>query len=592
LDTQASEPGEEVVIDDEERYRNGLVPLSIGVTGHRDLVPDELPAIRGRVTRFLLDLQEQFPDRPLRVLSPLAEGADQLVAEVALELGLTLMVPMPMKRELYSIDFKTDEQRARFAKLYKQASEVFELPAIDKATDEALSKHGPARDKQYAQLGVFLCAHSHILLALWDGKASEQLGGTAQVVHFHHYDVMAGYSPEVVNQQILADDDSDLVFQIVVSRNRQDGRPRSDLKPLSAFYLTTDTTNPITADLPDLYRRIFARTSEFNRDVKEHAEDILNGSYPLIDDKSELRLPRSVHRINRFFCAADYLAIVYQKRLVRALKWSHSFVYLMGSMFLLYSDVATRRLYMALFAIFLVGALGANRVAAKGKWHSKYLEYRALAEGLRVQFYWAAAGVTSGSVTKYAHDNFLQKQDIELGWIRNVMRVAGIGCDVVPFRNRESLKYVLDEWIGDETRGQLRYYKTKATQYIATSRRLAFLGRSIGFCVAIFVVIAVFTPSDGLRSTLFVVIGMLLLTISVREAYAYRIAEKEVIKQYEFMYRIFSNAKLRIDAAKSNGERRRVLRILGESALDEHAEWILLHRERPLDQDNLWRMEA
>ena len=106
------------------------MPLSIGVTGHRDLVPDELPAIRGRVTRFLLDLQEQFPDRPLRVLSPLAEGADQLVAEVALELGLTLMVPMPMKRELYSIDFKTDEQRARFAKLYKQASEVFELPAV------------------------------------------------------------------------------------------------------------------------------------------------------------------------------------------------------------------------------------------------------------------------------------------------------------------------------------------------------------------------------------------------------------------------------------------------------------------------------
>ena len=49
-----------------------------------------------------------------------------------------------------------------------------------------------------------------------------------------------------------------------------------------------------------------------------------------------------------------------------------------------------------------------------------------------MQFYWAAAGVTSGTVRKFAHDNFLQMQDPELGWIRNVMRVAGIGCDDRP----------------------------------------------------------------------------------------------------------------------------------------------------------------
>jgi hypothetical protein len=32
--------------------------------------------------------------------------------------------------------------------------------------------------------------------------------------------------------------------------------------------------------------------------------------------------------------------------------------------------------------------------------------------------------------------------------------------------------------------------------------------------------------------------------------------------------------------------------VLGESALDEHAEWILLHRGRPLDRGKLWRMES
>ena len=80
----------------------------------------------------------------------------------------------------------------------------------------------------------------------------------------------------------------------------------------------------------------------------------------------------------------------------------------------------------------MLAAVGINALAVRGAWHRKYLDYRTLAEGLRVQFYWAAAGVTSGNVTKFAHDNFLQMQDTELGWIRNVMRVAGTECDIAP----------------------------------------------------------------------------------------------------------------------------------------------------------------
>jgi hypothetical protein len=35
------------------------------------------------VREFLVDLQAQHPDLPLAVMSPLAEGADRLVAEEA-----------------------------------------------------------------------------------------------------------------------------------------------------------------------------------------------------------------------------------------------------------------------------------------------------------------------------------------------------------------------------------------------------------------------------------------------------------------------------------------------------------------------------
>ena len=72
--------------------------------------------------------------------------------------------------------------------------DVFELPLTSGNTVE-IAGPGPNRALQYAQAGVFICAHCHVLLALWDGKFTDQLGGTSQVVRFHHDDVMPGFTP-------------------------------------------------------------------------------------------------------------------------------------------------------------------------------------------------------------------------------------------------------------------------------------------------------------------------------------------------------------------------------------------------------------
>ena len=84
--------------------------------------------------------------------------------------------------------------------------------------------------------------------------------------------------------------------------------------------------------------------------------------------------------------------------------------------------------------------------------------------------------------------------------------------------------------------------------------------------------------------------GGLLLMVGVRQSYAKSMAEAELIKQYEFMHRIFHNARRRIDAAENETEQRRVLKILGDAALEEHAEWILIHRERSMDQKEIVRL--
>jgi hypothetical protein len=104
------------------------VPLIVSVTGHRNLVPAEIPEIRKRVREFLSELCEKYPDRGVSVMSPLAEGADQIVAEEAITLRIPLIVALPMPCDIYRSDFDTTRVRENFNLLLSQAAEIFELP--------------------------------------------------------------------------------------------------------------------------------------------------------------------------------------------------------------------------------------------------------------------------------------------------------------------------------------------------------------------------------------------------------------------------------------------------------------------------------
>ena len=570
------------------------IPLVVAVTGHRDLVAAEVPRIRQRVRDLFESLSTQYPDRRLTVMSPLAEGADQLVAEVALELGIDLAVSLPMPKHLYLQDFDTPESRARFESLCDRAIDVFELPLSKGNTVEQISRPGEARNREYAQVGVFLCAHCHILLALWDGKVTSELGGTGQVVKFHHDDFMPGYTPKsVATQQMLVDDESDLVYHIVCSRDRPDGAPETGMKPLDWSWFTKDRHNPRSKEMPRQHQLIFERSGEFSRDAIQHAEEIDAEKYPLYSDEQSERLPAGVDDINRLFCIADWLAIRYQKKVLLTLRVTHLLAFLMGLMFLLYTDVEVWPYFMFAFLMFFVLSAGIQQVAALRGWHRKYLDYRTLAEGLRVQFYWAVAGVGSENESKYTHDNFLQTQDPELGWIRNIMRVAGTECDVNRNSSLAGLEFVIREWIGDKNGGQLGYFASKSSQRIRRNRFTERLGQ-LSLLTSVAVVVVFLTVGSRLPESwsgpLMVAMGTMLLLFGIRQGYAYATAEKDLIKQYEFMFRLFENARRRLDDADDAEEQRLILRALGGSALDEHAEWILMHRDRTIDKGEIWRM--
>ena len=62
-----------------------MIPFILGVTGHRYLPVKSLATIEHGVRERLRELQRKLPDTRIIVASALAEGADRLVAQVALE---------------------------------------------------------------------------------------------------------------------------------------------------------------------------------------------------------------------------------------------------------------------------------------------------------------------------------------------------------------------------------------------------------------------------------------------------------------------------------------------------------------------------
>ncbi len=98
--------------------------------------------------------------------------------------------------------------------------------------------------------------------------------------------------------------------------------------------------------------------------------------------------------------------------------------------------------------------------------HRKYLDYRALAKGLRVEFYCEVAGVHARADGEFAHESFLQKQDVELEWIRTAMRAVSLRLAVNSGSQVQSgFEQAFAGWVGDEDSvngtGQLHCYRQR-----------------------------------------------------------------------------------------------------------------------------------
>jgi hypothetical protein len=196
--------------------------IRIGVTGHRKLIePAALQAvvrkaIDAEVEKLFHQKSRQSIDRvrhagttavSFSILSPLAEGADRVVAQAVLAYPETrLDVVLPMVIDDYIKDFESEESREEFLDLLDRCRKPTSLRSRriqDDSSDP--DEQAERRREAYAQVGQYVVDHCDVLIAVWDGQLSRGRGGTAEIVQYAREQVRPiirvwGDSFEVLNR--------------------------------------------------------------------------------------------------------------------------------------------------------------------------------------------------------------------------------------------------------------------------------------------------------------------------------------------------------------------------------------------------------
>jgi len=155
----------------------------IGISGHRDLLPEKEEEYLNTLINHLQKIQKEHPRQNLCILTPLAEGADRLMAKAALKLHIAYDVILPMPLELYREDFSPKSQEI-FNYYLSKAKHIKTIPFYAGNTAELVSKSSIHRAFQYRQVGREIVDQSDEMIFMSDGIVNHKMGGTEDIAAY------------------------------------------------------------------------------------------------------------------------------------------------------------------------------------------------------------------------------------------------------------------------------------------------------------------------------------------------------------------------------------------------------------------------
>ena len=539
----------------------GRIPLFIGVTGHRNLEPSQRPAVERAVRDFLAELRRQLPATPLVVLSQLAEGADQLVAVAALELGCDSVCVLPLELGLYRGRFASEGARAEFERLLA-LGDVIVLPEVDRASED--------RAAGYAAAGYYIARHTGLLVALWDGVAGETPGSTADVVRYRLATAPGSGGAGLLHLPVARAGcrvgDAEPAFELLPARPGRSAQ--SAQATLSELVQASD----------------WQQAEQFNAEaVRLVARESVVVPAPF----STLAEPH-LAEVALQYATASTLARAAQHQIWRRLVLLHVLTVLAALAFL--QDFHPGRERVAVWCY--IGLLAAVFAVKKRLQHTaepkKRLNYRCLAESLRVALYWRIASVHSLAGPHAAALRLVGREDEALRWIGlAVLGIDGWLGAFVPDARLDGCAFAATHWIGQTGKtgdgSQLHYYRAAASR----ARRLAHLTQRIsnvalagGIATAMALALtpgALFSTAGPVLKT---IMGLLPLVSSTATSVVDVSVETELARQYDSIASLLERAAERLGRAANELEQRQVLFEVGTAVLVEQRVWHTILDER------------
>ena len=577
------------------------VPLVFGVTGHRDLRPEDIAPLRAAVRQWLMDYRAAFPTTPFLVMSCLAEGADRLVAEEALSIPSTQLVAvLPLSTKDYEADFEKPSSLEQFRHLLEKSAYIHHLGNRD---GKPLS--GEDRDEAYRSAGYFVAKSCNVLIALWDGLHNGKTGGTADVVRKKLNGSYVSNTGVLGLQDTLTPPEGGRVLHVLTPRLSSQGLPKD---PISTQLLVRSDERD-HAVLPQSEARpgsdsVSRLTEEFNRSVAARKLDWRTASKKVIAEAPPEIQPALADRASATVGlreladqAAGGIKKWYAKIAVTNISCGIAAMFLFQFK-IIFADYTIGNIFLgiwiAVIAFVWVAFIAIRLLRVKDRQH----EYRALAEALRVSGYWRTLGLPSAVA-----DAFLIGQQGHLDWIKKTIRTAAL-LDTLEGEKRDPSETTLSPYQTlsgfvhrDWVKAQCEYFfgvpsrgTTGAVQRDRSSerntRRVTFIFVALTVLSLLLLPIAHFI--GGKAADLITNIALLIASTAPQAMLAIEIyldlrAFSLTANRSESIGNWMRRADIFLDKADHNPESTApIFERLGREALNELSDWLVLHSSREL----------
>lgn len=449
---------------------NDLIPVVVAVTGHRRIVSDDIPELKSQVKASLERIvqlckgQGGAPDTPIIMLNGFAQGADTLCAEVAFDMDVPVYAVLPCDRQTFAKSY--DEGHPDADKLFANLDRCERIIyAPDMECNRDFFKQNSEYDNDsygYRQVGIYMAEHAHVVLALWDGEPPlTKFGcGTVEVINFaltHDF---------VEKEQNLTSgiiNDTAVVW-INTRRAGTATKPTIDSRWLVSKLTQEEAGEAygeylLLSEPPQSFVEVVDKTVSYNSACLKGANAVDYGKLTLWKDVDGLD---GYHQnVRRHFIKADGLSYsVNQAKYNKFLLALAIIGAVLASAFLMYDDANLPWMIIPC-TVAVVALIALTGVGHKRKYHFNFINYRAFAEALRIQFYLTLCTKQSGDIFNVCQ-LYAWSQRAEMIWVHKALQSIA----VISERNPElavNLDEVKEAWIGNGAKpeGQLHYHTRK-----------------------------------------------------------------------------------------------------------------------------------